>query len=144
MNPLVVMNFTLGASNATVAVASNLTLNGTININAGSGFTNGTYKIFTYGKTLTLGAPVIGSAPVGYNYALNTNTAGQVNLIVTLPLGAPTNFTAVGTNLLIKLNWFASSNASGYNLKRSTTNGGSYSLIGRGDDVIINRAGIYR
>ena len=39
------------------------------------------------------------------------------------------NLTALGSNLLIGLNWSASSNAAGYNLYRSTTNGGSYSII---------------
>ncbi len=124
------LNFTLGASNATIAVISNLTLNGTINVNAGDGFTNGTYTIFTCGKTLTWGTPVLGSVPAGHNYTWDTNTAGQINLIVTSPPPeTPANLTAGGTNLLIMLKWFASSNADSYNLKRSTTNGGPYSII---------------
>ena len=124
------LNFTLGASNATIAVISNLTLNGTINISPGDGFTNGTYTIFTYSKTLTWGTPVLGSTPAGHNYTLDINTIGQVNLIVTPPPpGIPANLTALGTNLSINLRWFASSNAVSYNLKRSTTNGGTYSII---------------
>jgi polygalacturonase len=130
MDASLVMNFTLGASNATVAAVSNLTFNGTINISAGDGFTNGTYTIFTYGKTLTWGTLVLGGTPAGHNYTWDTNTTGQINLIVTLPPpGTPANITAWGTNLLIMLKWFASSNADSYNLKRSTTNGGPYSVI---------------
>ena len=130
VNPSQVMNFTVGASNATIIVVSNLTLNGTININAGPGFTNATYTLFTYGKTLTGGTPIIGNAPSGHNYALDTNTVGQIKLIVTSPAPeAPTNLTAVGTNLLVQLSWFTSPNADSYNLKRSITNGGTYSTL---------------
>ena len=41
----------------------------------------------------------------------------------------PANLTAQGTNLMINLKWFASANAASYNVKRSTTNGGTYSII---------------
>jgi polygalacturonase/pectin methylesterase-like acyl-CoA thioesterase len=130
MNPSLVLNFTLGTSNATIAAVSNLTLSGTINISAGSGFANGTYKLFTYGKALTWATPLLGSTPSGHGYALDTNTAGQVNLIVTPPApAAPANLTAQGTNLLIALKWFSAASATGYNLKRSTTNGGAYFIL---------------
>jgi hypothetical protein len=50
--------------------------------------------------------------------------------LIASPLpGVPANLTAFGTNLLIRLNWSASSGAAGYNLKRSTTNGGTYLII---------------
>jgi len=84
----------------------------------------------TYTGTLNGSLPVLGVTPSGYIFALNTNAAGLVKLIVTPPPpGIPTNLTALGTNLLIYLNWYASSNASGYILQRSTTNGGPYSLL---------------
>ena len=52
-------------------------------------------------------------------------------MIATPPApAAPANLTAAGTNLAIRLSWSAAANATGYNLKRSTTNGGSYALIG--------------
>jgi hypothetical protein len=60
---------------------------------------------------------------------LSSATANQINLIVSQVPGIPVNLTAVGSNLLIRLNWYASANAAGYNLKRSMTNGGAYSII---------------
>jgi len=70
MSPSSVINFTLGSSNASVAVSGNLTLNGTLNVNAGPGFTDNTYTIFTYGNTLTWGTPVLGNVPAGHTYSL--------------------------------------------------------------------------
>jgi len=124
-------NFTfyLGTNAATVVVKGSLTLGGIINAAAGPGFTNGTYTLMTYTGSLNGSLPVLGTTPAGYVCSLNTNTAGQVKLVVATPAGIPGNLTAQGTNLLINLNWFAASNATGYNLKRSTTNGGSYSLL---------------
>jgi hypothetical protein len=78
-----VVNFLLGTNNAAVAVAGSLTLNSTLNITNGGGLGAGAYTLFTYNGTLT-GAPVLGAQPLGFNYSLNTNTAGQVNLLVSL------------------------------------------------------------
>jgi polygalacturonase len=125
------INYFLGTNAATVAVKGNLALGGSNNINAGNGFTNGTYTLMTYTGALSGDLPVLGSTPSGYICALNTNTAGQIKLIVTSPLpGVPAGLSALGTNLLIRLNWLPSSNAESYNLKRSTTNGGPYFLLG--------------
>jgi polygalacturonase len=78
-----VVNFVLGANNSTVAVAGNLSLNSTINIATNTGFGPGTNTLFTYTGSLTGSAPQLGTTPGGYNYALNTGTAGQVRLVVT-------------------------------------------------------------
>ena len=122
--PATVLNFILGTNAATVPVAGNLTLGGTDNITAGAGFTNGTYTLMTYADTLSGGLPKIGTAPAGYHYAFDTNTAGQVKLIVALPAPpAPANLTADATNLLINLNWNPVSGATSYNLKRGTVSG---------------------
>jgi hypothetical protein len=123
-------NYQLGANAATVVVKDNLAEGGRINVTAIGGFTNGTYTLLTYAGTLTGITPSLGSVPSGFNYAIDTRTAGQVNLLVTLPTpSAPANLTAQGTNVLIGLQWFASSSATGYNLMRSTTNGGPYGLV---------------
>ncbi|HXS68772.1 MAG TPA: glycosyl hydrolase family 28 protein [Candidatus Polarisedimenticolia bacterium] len=82
MNPTMALNFTLGTNNATIAAAGNLALAGTINVNPGGGFANGAYTIATYKKNLTWGPPLLGSVPPGHNYAFDTNTPGQVNLLV--------------------------------------------------------------
>ncbi len=123
-------NYQLGTNAATVVVKGNLAQGGSVNVTAGGGLTNGTYTLLTYTGTLGGSTPALGSVPSGYDYAFDTSTAGQVNLLVTLPTpSAPANLTAQGTNVLIGLQWFASSGATGYNLMRSTTNGGPYGLV---------------
>ena len=77
-----VLGFALGTNNHPVTVTSNLTLGGTLNITDAGGFATGTYTLFSYGGTLTYNGVTIGTAPSGYNYAINTNTVGQVNLTV--------------------------------------------------------------
>lgn len=124
-----VVNFVLGTNNATVAAAGNLALTNTVNIATNSGFGPGTNTLFTYTGVLSGNLSTLGSTPGGpFSYSLDTSIAGQVNLIVLLPPPAPTNFTALGTNLLINLNWNAVSGAT-YNLKRGTTDGGPYPTV---------------
>jgi polygalacturonase len=124
------LNFVVGTNSATLAVKGNLASGGIVNVAAGTGFTNGTYTLITYTGSLSGSLPTLGTTPSGYSYSLSSATANQIKLIILPPPpGIPTNLTALGTNLLIMLNWSASSNAMGYNLKRSTTNGGTYSTI---------------
>jgi polygalacturonase len=128
--PSTPLNFILGTNAATVVVKGNLTLGGTNNISVGDGFTNGTYTLMAYTGNLNGNLPTLGATPPNFVCVLDANHLGQVNLIVTPPPpGIPTNLTALGTNLLINLQWFASSNATSYNLKRSMTNGGIYSIV---------------
>jgi hypothetical protein len=42
----------------------------------------GPYTIFTYGGSFTWGSPVIGNKPIGTACALDTNTPGQVKLVI--------------------------------------------------------------
>ncbi len=78
----------LGSNSDLTAVSSNLTVAGTLSITDSGGFGVGTYVLFTYGKTLTYNGLSVGSAPLGYNYSINTGTAGQVKLVVTSTLTA--------------------------------------------------------
>ena len=82
LTPSEAMTFELGSSAATIVVKSNLVLNGAINISAGGGFGNGDYTIFSYGGGLSWGQVSFGSVPAGYTYALDTNSAGQVKVLV--------------------------------------------------------------
>jgi len=127
LSPATIVNFTLGTNPAKLAVAGNLTLGGTNNIFAGPGFTNGTFNLMTYTGTLSGNLQALGSVPANYNYGLNTSTAGQVNLVVTLL--PPTNLVATGTNLQINLKWNSVTGATNYNLKRGTNNGGPYPTV---------------
>ncbi len=101
------LNFTLGSSAATMIIRSNLALAGTVNINAGTGFTNGTYTLFTYGNGLHWNSPVLGSHPSQYNYSFETNIPGQVNLLVALPPPslAPVALVAERAGQQITLSW---------------------------------------
>jgi fibronectin-binding autotransporter adhesin len=79
------LDYDLGTISDSVTVNSNLTLAGTLNINNAGGFASGnTYLLFTYNGTLTYNGVSIGSTPIaGPTYTINTNTPGQVNLVVT-------------------------------------------------------------
>jgi T5SS/PEP-CTERM-associated repeat protein len=84
VQPSAVLNFDLGTNNDLVVVTGNLTLGGTLNVGDAGGFTNGAYTLLTYGGTLTYNGVVIGSVPSSsYTYTISTNTAGQINLVVT-------------------------------------------------------------
>jgi hypothetical protein len=76
------LQFTLGSGNSSATVAGNLALAGNLYIAAASGFGPGTYTLINYSGALNLGNVAIASAPAGYNYTLNTSTAGKVQLIV--------------------------------------------------------------
>jgi hypothetical protein len=122
------VTFALGTNSTTFVVTSNLTELGTLKVVAGAGFSNGTYTLFTYGKNpLGWGPPLLASVPAGYNYSLDTNTPGQVKLLVTLL--PPTNLVATATNLLINLRWNFVSGATNYNLKRGIINNGPYPTV---------------
>ena len=145
-----VLNFTLGTSNASIVVRTNLTLAGTINVSAGAGFNNASYTLFTYGSGLTWETPTLGNKPSGYNYSFDTNTAGQVKLLVQMPPpAAPTNLTAATSNSIVRLSWSPSPTATSYNVKRATTNGGPYAIITSGvtatnfDDVGVTNGVTY-
>ena len=123
-------NYQLGTNAATTVVNGNLAQGGKVNVTAGGGYTAGTYTLLTYTGTLSGSAPALGSTPPGFNYAFDTSTAGEVNLIVSSPVpSAPATLSALGTNVLVELQWSASAGATGYHLMRSTTNGGPYGLV---------------
>ena len=82
LNSGAILNFEIGTTNDKVAVTGALALNGIINVTNLAGFGAGTYPIITYSGALSGGLPVIGSKPDGYSVTVNTNTAGQVRLVV--------------------------------------------------------------
>jgi hypothetical protein len=130
LSPSNIVNYVLGTNAAAITVKGNLALGGTNNIFAAGGFTNGVYTLMTCTGSLTGTLPALGATPAGFACVLATNTSRQLNLTVTSLLpGIPASLTAVATNLAVNLQWPASSNAVGYNLLRSTTNGGPYALI---------------
>lgn len=134
LSPDNVLNFTLGTNVAQLDVVGNLTLGGAINISAGSGFGIGTYTLIHCSGTLNGDLPTLGSVPLGFSYILGTNSAGQLNLVVSpnSPPTAPLGLAAVAANGVINLNWSPVTAVTGYNVKRSTVSGGPYTTIATG------------
>ncbi len=85
MDDASVLQFKLDTTSDQVIVGGDLTLGGTLNLTNLGALHPGSYTLFTYARTLTLGNLLFGALPPGYFYSLNTSTAGQVNLIVSRP-----------------------------------------------------------
>lgn len=65
-------------------VAADLTLDGTLNVTAGTPFGPGVYSLMTYGGALTDNGLDIGATPIGStasDFLVQTAVAGQVNLV---------------------------------------------------------------
>jgi polygalacturonase len=92
------LNFTLGTSVSKLAVVGNLTLGGTFNFSAGSGFTNGVFTIISYSGALAGSLPVVGAIVPGYSCTLNTSTGGLVNVVATYTGVFPSNTTSSVTS----------------------------------------------
>lgn len=126
--PATTLNFVLGSTPATLAVVGNLTLGGTVNVAAGTGFGVGTYTLITYTGILSGNLPALGAAPAGYTYTFDTNTIGQVKLtvapIATQPPPAPTNLVATAGSNRVTLTWSPVATATSYNVKRALVSGG--------------------
>src|SRR5208283_3915541 len=78
-----------------------------------------------------------------------TSTAGTTAVVVNL-IPAPAGLTATPGNSLVALSWNSSTAATGYNVKRSLTNGGPYTLLSGGltvtnynDSVVTNGTTYY-
>jgi autotransporter-associated beta strand protein len=78
------LQFGLGTNGGAVVVNGNLYLGGLLTVTNSGGFGVGAYSLFAYNITngLSLGALTLASAPAGYVYSFNTNTAGLVQFIV--------------------------------------------------------------
>lgn len=70
-----------GGVNDLINVGGNLTLDGTLNVTALSGFGAGYYRLFNYGGTLTNNVLSLGTVPGGYTTSILTDIAGQVNIL---------------------------------------------------------------
>jgi autotransporter-associated beta strand protein len=83
------LNFNLGAPGTTgsndndlISITGPLSLDGTLNVNALSGFGVGTYTLIDYTGALSGAGLSLNTAPGGFNYAINTGTPDEINLVV--------------------------------------------------------------
>src|SRR6185295_419275 len=58
------------------------------------------------------------------------------------PPAAPAGLTASAGNAQVSLNWTASTGATSYNVKRSTTSGGPYALVGGATGTSFTNSGL--
>ena len=134
------------SSNLTVNSGATLILNSTTNFVVGgnvifggavtvkpstTNISAGTYTLLTYSNSLS-GTPTFTySAPSGSGQTavFSTATAKVVTVTISAPPSVPTGLTATAGDAQVTLGWNAATNASGYNVKRSLTSGGSYTVI---------------
>jgi autotransporter-associated beta strand protein len=74
--------------NDLITVGGNLTLDGTLNVTALTGFGEGIYRLINYGGTLTDNGLLVGTRPGGFTASLITNIGGQISVQFTQ--GVPT------------------------------------------------------
>jgi autotransporter-associated beta strand protein len=96
VNDGAVLQYQLGASSDLTVVNGNLTLGGTLTVTTDGSLGAANYTLFTYTGSLS-GNSTLGTTPPGYSYYLNTNTAGQVVLIVYSPAPTPPGFAAISS-----------------------------------------------
>ncbi|GAA0649545.1 hypothetical protein GCM10009424_27760 [Sphingomonas ursincola] len=77
-----------GGINDLITVSGNLTLDGTLNVAALTGFGEGIYRLINYGGTLTDNGLLVGTRPDGFTASVITNIGGQISVQFTL--GIPT------------------------------------------------------
>ncbi len=78
----------LGSVGDRASVTGNLTLDGTLDVTAASGFAAGTYTLVTYTGTLVNNILGVGSLPPDHSAVVDTSLPGQVRLIVTQSMTA--------------------------------------------------------
>ncbi len=83
------VNVTLGApsGSAMFNVTGDLTLAGTLNVTATTGFGLGVYRIMNYSGMLTNNGMEVGNVPEGYAGGIQTSINNQVNLFIDSPNG---------------------------------------------------------
>jgi autotransporter-associated beta strand protein len=111
-------------TNIALKAACKIQITGTNSLTSG-----GTYPLVNYSGTFTgnFGNFTL-QMPSGWAGILVSNAHQIAVSVVAIP-SAPTNLAATAGNAQAVLSWSASATTTGYYLKRSTTNGGSYATI---------------
>jgi fibronectin type 3 domain-containing protein len=95
-----------------------------------TGFVNGTQQLTASDSEFTAG--IIGGATFFASASFDDFLVTSIGGGGGTPPPAPTNLVATPGNAQVSLSWNASSGATSYNVKRSTTNGGPYTTIATG------------
>jgi pectate lyase len=95
-----------------------------------TGFVNGTQQLTASDSEFTAG--IIGGATFFASASFDDFLVTSIGGGGGNPPAAPTGLAATAGNAQVTLNWNASSGASSYNVKRSTTSGGPYTTIATG------------
>ncbi|MDR3378743.1 MAG: fibronectin type III domain-containing protein, partial [Verrucomicrobiae bacterium] len=137
------------SSNLTVNAGATLVLNPATNVAVGgsvifggavtvapstTNISTGTYKLLTYGKSLSGSPSFTYSAPSGSGQtaSFSTATSGVVYVTISVPVtvpAAPANVTATAGDAQVALKWAAVTNATSYYVKRALASGGSYAAV---------------
>jgi hypothetical protein len=133
-----------GTSGGQLHVAVNGTnVSGTVALPSTGGY--GTYSTYSVNNVPVIasgtGVVEIGCDAPGYDLV-------WIQFLAAAPL-APTGLTASADNIQVGLNWSAALGAASYNVKRSFTSGGAYTMIGSGvsgtnfTDSAVTNGGTY-
>src|SRR5215475_2430437 len=95
-----------------------------------NGYVNGTLQLTASDSDFTAG--IIGGATYFASASFDDFLVTSIGSGGGNPPAAPTGLAATAGNAQVTLNWNASSGASSYNVKRSTTSGGPYTTIATG------------
>jgi fibronectin type 3 domain-containing protein len=142
--PAAPLNLTATASNGAVFLKWNLSTNATgYNLQRAT-ISGGSYTPVTAIGTTNFTDTGLTNGTTYYYVVTATNAAGAGGVsgeanATPLPAApaAPTNLTATVGDTQVTLNWSASAGATGYNVKSSLTNGGSYSVIGTNMNSLV-------
>ena len=88
-----------GGVNDLIAIAGDLTLDGTLNVAALPGFTTGAYRLMNYGGTLIDNVLDFGVMPTGFAYQLQAGLPGQVSLMVGNEIADPVQYWEGGSTV---------------------------------------------
>src|SRR5215813_12725476 len=121
---------TLATKSFTFSTGTFFTLRLDANGSSLTGFVNGTQQLTASDSEFTAG--IIGGATFFASASFDDFLVTSIGGGGGNPPAAPTGLAATSGNAQVTLNWNASSGASSYNVKRSTTSGGPYTTIATG------------
>jgi len=97
MAPTTALQFELGTLSDLITVGGNLTLDGTLNVTAISGFGVGVYPLIQYSGSLNDQGLVLGTMPSGYTYGLINDVSHHLVALQVVP--EPSTFVLLGLGL---------------------------------------------